>query len=100
MTVFFCVFFTVKDFSTSSMQGEVAIENAEDAVAEDGLSIYQISERKRWEQRYLFLDETCLHLYQVPLFIPLQSTPLHILQSRQNKYNLCGVYGPTVWATR
>ena len=42
-----------QDFSTSSLQGEVAIENFENVVDDDGdsLSIYQISERKRWEQK-------------------------------------------------
>ena len=51
---FFYWFFTHmfwQDFSTSSLKGEVAIENVEDTMPNDALSIYQISERKKWEQR-------------------------------------------------
>ena len=39
-----------KDFSTSSLRGEVALEMNEEADGDD-LDQYQISERKRWEQK-------------------------------------------------
>ena len=53
--IYVFIIILLQDFSTSSLQGEVAIENAEDVVAEDGLSIYQICKRKRWEQRYIYI---------------------------------------------
>ncbi len=40
-----------QDFSTSSLKGEVAIENKEAVRPSDGLDIYEISERKKWEQK-------------------------------------------------
>ena len=41
----------IKDFSTSSLKGEVAIENAEETTDLDNLINYQIDDRRKWEQR-------------------------------------------------
>lgn len=40
----------IQDFSTSSLQGEVALEMKQ-VMEQDDIRAYQISERKRWEQK-------------------------------------------------
>lgn len=49
----FCVFIIIltQDFATSSLKGEVAVENEEDITDHEQLYVYEIDERKQWEQR-------------------------------------------------
>lgn len=39
-----------QDFATSSLKGEVAVENEHEEIMEE-LEVYEISKRKQWEQR-------------------------------------------------
>ena len=39
-----------QDFATSSLKGEVAVENESKEVVND-IEVYEIAERKQWEQR-------------------------------------------------
>ena len=41
----------MQDFATSSLKGEVAVENEDNKELED-LEQYEIVSRKQWEQRY------------------------------------------------
>ncbi|XP_019853235.1 PREDICTED: E3 ubiquitin-protein ligase RNF213-like [Amphimedon queenslandica] len=41
-----------KDFATSSLKGEVALENKEVLNNDEQLQVYEIDRRKRWEQSY------------------------------------------------
>ena len=47
----FCQFFS-QDFATSSLKGEVAVENEHKKVIKE-LEVYEIATRKQWEQRYV-----------------------------------------------
>ena len=42
----------LQDFATSSLRGEVAMENEEEAEMEE-LEEYKIDKRKEWEKRYV-----------------------------------------------
>ena len=55
-----------QDFATSSLKGEVALENADETIedAED-LEEYQINDRKHWEQRYHFSSPSIINVHLV-----------------------------------
>ncbi len=47
------VFISKQDFATSSLKGEVALENVNQRMDEAGeLEEYQIHDRKQWEHKY------------------------------------------------
>ena len=73
------MFASLQDFSTSSLQGEVALEmrQAVEEMEEDDINIYQISERKRWEQKcliYRFNMAPCSFFFLISALIHTSSS--------------------------
>lgn len=67
---------TLKDFATSSLRGEVAVENEEKLDDMEELEKYQIDERKDWEKKYdVYDDFECLHVDN-NVFFQLPSLPV------------------------
>jgi len=64
---------------SSSLKGEVAIENSETLNTTDNIGSYQIDHRKKWEQRLLVSDTIYTRLILMLFF---QSSSLHFFQPR------------------
>ena len=50
-----------QDFATSSLKGEVAVENEQEENIKE-LEVYEIAQRKQWEQRYMWSHDAVVCL--------------------------------------
>ena len=78
---------------------EVAKDNDQESqMTGDVIGQYQIVERKKWEQRYVYTTYSSVKLGYFPAVnfftsVFIQPPPIHILQPRQNQYYFCWVQG-------